>query len=161
MQQTASRYTTWNQPKDNKTDLSIRQVTRVTKKTNHHRKLMVKCGLGVFVYSVLLVFLCAKSASLGYEIEGLNKDISKLETANKRLEFQISQNSSLPQIEAIAVSNLGMEKLDINNSLAVKAEPQPVQIAKQKEKNTADNTASQKPLYKIYTSLSKLAQNSL
>lgn len=161
MQQAAARQTTWNQPMDSKAELSVRQVTRITRKTNHYRKVMIKCGLGIFAYSVLLVFLCAKSASLGYEIEGLNKDISKLETANKRLEYQISLDSSLPRIEQLAASTLGMEKLDINNSIAVKAQPQPVQIAQQNDNTKEDNTVSQKPLYKIYTSLSQLAQNSL
>lgn len=161
MQQAASRYATaWSEPIESQAELSVRQVTRTTTKVNHHRKLMVKSGVGVFLYAVLLVFLCAKSASLGYEIEGLNKDINKLETENNRLEYQISQKSSLSRVEKLAASTLGMEKLDLNNSIAMEVQSQPITIADQADKNE-NNTISQKPLYKIYTSLSHLAQNSL
>jgi len=134
----------------------IRTVVRV--KTNQHRKILVKVGMLLFAYAVLLVFLCAKSASLGYEIENLNKDISKLTTANHRLEYQIARYSSLSRIEKIAVAELGMQRADLKHSIAVKAESKPVQVAS-RQQETAN--LSERPLYKIYTSLSHLAQNSL
>ncbi len=161
MQQAASRYANdWNESIDSKSELSVRQVTKTTKMVNQHRKIMVKCGLGFFIYAVLLVFMCTKSASLGYEIEGLNKDIQKLETENNRLEYQISQKSSLSRVEQIATSQLGMQKVDLQNSIAMEMEAQPVTVAAKENKNV-NNAISQKPLYKIYTSLSHLAQNSL
>jgi len=129
-----------------------------TRISNQYRKLIVKCGFFLFAYAVLLVFLCAKSASLGYDIERLNKDISKLTTANHRLEYQIARYSSLSRIEKIAATELGMQKADLHNSIAVKVQPKPVQVASSQKETT---NLSEKPLYKIYTSLSHLAQNSL
>ncbi|HWQ76236.1 MAG TPA: hypothetical protein VN441_13060, partial [Syntrophomonas sp.] len=83
----------------------------------------------------------------------------KLNTANHRMEYQIAQLSSLPRIEKIATTELGMQKPDLNKSIAVKIEPQPIQVASSQKKETTN--LSEKPLYKIYTSLSYLAQNGL
>lgn len=161
MQQATARYMpTWNDVIDNQAELSVRQVTRTTRKVNQHRKVMVKCGIAFFAYAVLLVFLCAKSSTLGYEIEGLNKDIQNLETANHRLEYQISQKSSLSRVEKLASTKLGMQKLDLNNSIAMEAPSQPLKVASKADPKMS-NTISQKPLYKIYTSLTRLAQNNL
>lgn len=157
MQQVAYNY---SNPWQEKVELSVvepRVRTVVKTRTNQHRKVLVKCGLLVFAYSVLLVFLCAKSASLGYDIDNLNKDINNLTTSNHRLEYQIASYSSLSRIEKIAVTELGMQRADLNNSIAVKAETQPVQVASNHKVTT---NLSEKPLHKIYTSLSHLAQNS-
>ena len=157
MQQVAYNYSnSWQE----KVELSVvepRVRTIVKTGTNQHRKILIKCGLFLFAYAVLLVFLCAKSASLGYDIEKLNKDINKVTTANHRLEYQIACYSSLSRIEKVAVAELGMQRADLNNSIAVKVESQPVQVASRKE----TTNLSEKPLHKIYTSLSHLAQNSL
>ncbi len=159
MQQAASRYSNdWRQEIQEKPELSLRQVTRTTRKVNVHRKIMIKCGFGMFAYAVLLVFLCSKSASLGYDIESLNKEINALETANHRLEFQIAQRSSLSRVEQLASSELGMQKAEMTNSLAMEIKPEPVQVADNSVKSTS-KSVSQKPLLKIYNSLSRLAQN--
>lgn len=135
----------------------VRTVAK-TRNKNQYRKFIVKGGFVLFAYAVILVFLCAKSASLGYEIERLNKDISKLATANHRLEYEIARYSSLSRIEKIAVAELGMQKAELQNTIAVKVDPQPIQVASNQPEVT---NLSEKPLYKIYTSLSQLAQNSL
>ena len=159
MQQVAYKYkNTWQEQVDSPDELRARKVVRTTRQHNQHRKILVKCGLLVFAYAVLLVFLCAKSASLGYDIDNLNKDISKITTANNRVEYQIAQQSSLARIEKIATSELGMQRVDLKNSIAMQVDPQPIKVASQP---TAATNMSQKPLYKIYTSLSRLAQNSL
>lgn len=159
MLQAASRYSSdWRQEIQEQPELSLRQVTRITKKVNQHRKIMIKCGFVMFAYAVLLVFLCSKSASLGYDIENLNKEINALETANHRLEFQIAQGSDLSRVEQLACSQLGMQKAEMTNSLAMEIKPEPVQVAD----NSVDSTSksiSQNPLHKIYNSLSHLAQN--
>jgi len=157
MQQVAYDYSNSWQEKAESSVVEPRVRTVVKTRTNQHRKIVVKCGLLLFGYAILLVFLCAKSASLGYEIENLNKDINKLTTANHRLEYQIASFSSLSRIEKIAVTELGMQRADLNNSIAVKVESQPIQVASRKE----TTNLSEKPLHKIYTSLSHLAQNSL
>lgn len=160
MQQAASRYINdWAQEIPVQPELSRQQVTRTTRNVNQHRKVMVKCVLGLFVYAVILVFLCSKSASLGYEIEGLNKEIGNLETKNHRMEYQIAQMSSLSRVEKIAVSQLGMQNAEMNNSLAMEVQPEPVKVASQPNTDTNSNSISHKPLYKIYNSLSQLAQN--
>ncbi|HPF21063.1 MAG TPA: cell division protein FtsL [Syntrophomonas sp.] len=157
MQQVAYKYAdSWQE----KVELPVIEprIRKVVKtKSNQHRKIMVKAGLFMFGYAVLLVFLCAKSASLGYDIEGLNRDVSKLTTANHRLEYQIASYSSLSRIEKIAVSELGMQRAELQNSIAVKVEPKPVQVAVREQETT---NLSERSLYKIYTSLSHLAQNS-
>ena len=159
MQQVAYKYkNAWQEQVDSPGELRARKVVRTTKQHNQHRKILVKCGLLVFAYAVLLVFLCAKSASLGYDIDNLNKDISKITTANNRVEYQIAQQSSLARIEKIATSELGMQRVDLKNSIAMQVAPQPIRVASQP---TAATNISEKPLYKIYTSLSHLAQNSL
>lgn len=159
MQQVAYKYkNTWQEQVDSPDESRARKVVRTTRQHNQHRKILVKCGLLVFAYAVLLVFLCAKSASLGYDIDNLNKDISKITTANNRVEYQIAQQSSLARIEKIATSELGMQRVDLKNAIAMQVDPQPIQVASQP---TAATNMSQKPLYKIYTSLSRLAQNSL
>lgn len=157
MQQVAYKYSNSWQDKVELSVVEPRVRTVVKTKTNQHRKILVKCGLLLFAYAVLLVFLCAESASLGYDIDNLNKDINKLTTANHRLEYQIACYSSLSRIEKVAVNELGMQRADLNNSIAVKVEAQPVQVASR----TETTNLSEKPLHKIYTSLSHLAQNSL
>ncbi len=161
MQQAASNYSNeWRQEIQEQPELSRQQITTTTRKFNQHRKIMVKCGLGLFAYAVLLVFLCSNSAGLGYEIEGLNKDIQSLESDNHRMEYLIAQGSSLSRVEKIASSQLGMQKAEMNNSLAMEMKPEPVKVAG-KSTNNASNELSQKPLHKIYNSLVHLAQNSL
>lgn len=159
MQQVAYNYSnSWQEQVELPLEPRVSKVVKTTRQHNQYRKVLVKCGLLVFAYAVLLVFLCAKSASLGYQIDNLNKDINNITTDNSRLEYQIAQQSSPSRIEKIATTELGMQRADLKNSIAMKVEPQPIRVASQQ--NEAINM-SQKPLYKIYTSLSHLAQNSL
>ena len=159
MQQVAYNYSnSWQEQVELPVEPRVKKVVRTTRLQNQHRKILVKCGLLLFAYAVLLVFMCAESASLGYQIDNLNKDINNITTDNSRLQYQIAQQSSLSRIEKLATSELGMQRADLKNSIAMKVEPQPIKVASLQ--NEATNM-SQKPLYKIYTSLSHLAQNSL
>lgn len=159
MQQAVSRCADdWRQDLQVQPELSRQKITRTTRKVNQHRKLMVKCGLGFFVYAVILVFLCSKSAGLGYEIEGLNKEIQSLEIENYRIDYQIAMGSDLSRVEKIASSQLGMQKAEMSNSLAMEVKPDRA-IVSSNSTNNNSNTISQKPLHKIYNSLSRLAQN--
>lgn len=159
MLQAATKYADeWSQDIPLQPQPTVRRVTQTTRKVNQHRKIMLQCGLGVFAYAVLLVFLCSKSASLGYNIENLNKDIQQLETSNHRLEYQIASASSLSQIEKRASTELGMKIAETNPALAMEVQPEPVRIA-DKTANTGENQMGQKPLLKIYNSLLQLAQN--
>lgn len=139
---------------------SERIVTKTVNKVNHKRKLLIKTAVSVFGFALLLVFLCIKSATLGYQIEKLELDIQGLETANNRLEFQIAEKSSLERVAQVAVADLGMYKPDTKTSIALGIKAEPIQVATAAVTTTDDNNISQKLLNKMYSSLSRLAQNS-
>jgi cell division protein FtsL len=136
-----------------------RIVKKTVLKVNQKRKLLIKTAILVFSYALLLVFLCIKSATLGYQVEQLKLDVQNIETANNRLDYQIAEKSSLARVERVAVTNLGMYKPDSKTSIAMDVKVQPVQVAS--TATAPDNTSiSQKILDKMYSSLSRLAQNS-
>ncbi|MDD4802420.1 MAG: hypothetical protein PHF24_05700 [Syntrophomonas sp.] len=140
---------------------SIKKVKRTTIKVNHIRKILVKGGIFIFGYALILVFLCISSATLGYRIEKLEKDVLSLETANNRIEYQIAQKTSLDRVEQVASKELGMYKSDDNRSIAMKVNNEPINIAQNlaiTEIASDEQILSQKILRKIYSSLSHLAQ---
>lgn len=133
------------------------RVKKTIKTVNYTRKIVVKFGVAIFVYCLLLVFLCIKSASLGYEIEALKNDIHQLDNSNKQFEYEISQASSLDRIEEVAVRDLGMYKADLKNSFTVDVQNSPVLIASG-VKDVSKRADTNKPLQKLYSNLSRLAQ---
>ena len=137
-----------------------RIVRKTVHKVNNKRKLYIKTAFLFFSFALLLVFLCNMSSTLGYQIEQLNVDIQSLQTANNRLDFQIAEKSSLDRVERVAVSDLGMYKPDSKTSIAVEFKAQPVQVASLAVTTPDDKNISQKILNKMYSSLSRLAQNS-
>jgi cell division protein FtsL len=128
-------------------------------KVNHKRKLYIKSTAIVFGYALILVFLCMKSATLGYQIETLQQDVQNIETSNQRLEYQIAEKSSLPRVEQVASTQLGMYKPDVKTSIALDVQTEPVQVASTSTDATADKSLSQEILNKMYSSLSRLALN--
>ncbi len=150
----------WDTYKSPEAAASVRRIKRTTTKVNHKRKIYIKSGVVVFGYALILVFLCMSSSSLGYKIEGLEKDIQSLETANHRMEYQIAQKTSLDRVAQVAVADLGMYKPDSNKSIAMEIKAEPINIAKTATITTDDKNISQKLLLKVYSSLSRLAQNS-
>ncbi len=141
-----------------------RMVKKVTKrKVNTRKKLLGKIGMALFLYGLFLVFLCIKSATLGYQIVQLEQDISDLQTANERIEYQIAQMTSLQRIEAVAQNELNMCKPDSNINVAVLNADN---LSLQHNSNTAsisEETASAdvngSSLEKLYASLMQLADN--
>ncbi|PKM77631.1 MAG: hypothetical protein CVU90_05990 [Firmicutes bacterium HGW-Firmicutes-15] len=138
---------------------SVRRIKRTTTKVNHKRKIYIKSSIFIFGYALILVFLCMSSSSLGYKIGNLEKDIQNLETANNRMEYQIAQKTSLDRVAQVAVADLGMYKPDLNKSIAMEVKAEPINIAKTVTSTTDDKSISQKLLLKVYSSLSRLAQN--
>lgn len=138
-----------------------RVVRKTVKKVNNKRKLFIKCACLTFGYSLLLVALCIKSATLGYQIEKLEADIQNLETVNHRLDYQIAEKSSLSRVEWVAVTQLGMYKPVSSNkeaSLAMEVKAEPIQVASTSHSSQQQKSLSQKLLDKVYNSWSQLAQ---
>lgn len=142
----------------------IRQtrIRKTVKKVNLKRKLYIKCAFLGFGYAMLLVTLCIKSATLGYQIEKLETDIQNLETANHRLDYQIAAKTSLNRVEWFAASQLGMYKPISSEkaaSLAMDLKSQPISVASNTSSSQSETSLSQKLKNTMYSSWSRLAQN--
>lgn len=140
-------------------DTNTSTVRKKVYKVNNQRKFFIKAIFLMFSMSLLLVFMCIKGATLGYQIEQLQSDIQNLETSNNRLDYQIAEKSSLARIEQIATTQLGMYKPDSSTAIALAAKAEPVQVASAPAAPADDKNISQKLLNKMYSSLSRLAQN--
>lgn len=136
--------------------VKIRKIRK--RKVNHGRKFLVKAGIVVFAYALLLVFLCCQSAVLSYQIEGLEKEVGKLEANYQRTEYQISQQSSLARVEQVATNKLGMYKPDAKVFVPVEYQPSAKDIQLASSDVQASSKAKQdNALYKIYRNLVQLA----
>lgn len=154
---------TWNEEAviEPRTERIVKKV--VKKKANKRKKLLGKLGIGLFLYALLVVFLCIKSASLGYQIVELEKDISVLHTANDRIEYKIAQMTALPRIEAVAQNELHMYKPDnsikvavSNSSYSSTQDSSKVAIV---DENLTPKENEGGSLEKLYLSLMQLADN--
>jgi cell division protein FtsL len=134
-----------------------RRVLRTYRKTSPKR-IMLKLGLLFFIYALLAVFLCIKSATLGYQIVGLQTDIDRLEASNYRMECQIAERTSLARIERIASQEMGMKKALQPLEVAVIEPKKPVEVA-DVTANTVSNRAADSSLKRIYANLLVLAEN--
>lgn len=137
----------------------VRKVRRTYRRSNPQGKSMIKIGLGLFVYALVLVYLCINGSTLGYQIVELERDIHQLETNNQRIEFSIAEKCSLDQIET-AAHQLGMEKPAQGIAVAVIPEIKPIVLADSAETSEV-NRLGQGPLNKLYNNLVMLAQNNL
>ena len=122
------------------------------------RKVFVKTAVALFVYALVLVYLCIKGALLGYQIVELENEIKDLETANNRIEYSIAEKCSLSYIE-IAAHELGMTKAEQGITVAVVPEFEPIIINENDTPTT--NQIGQNPLNKLYNNLLLLAHNNL
>lgn len=121
------------------------------------RRLFFKVGLVFFAYGIVLVYLTFQSASLGYQIVALEKDIERLQISSARLDYEIAQLSSLDSIETRAQQELGMKKPDMKMAMTIPAST--LQAVKAEETQPADvkEEGPGKPLEKVYTALLFLA----
>lgn len=138
----------------------VKKVIRKTsKKSNPGKKIIISLCASLFIYALVAVYFCISSATLGYEIVHLENEVSRLETANQRIEYQIAQESSLGRIEQIAITELGMCLPEKHFSVA--AAPTAVQNSasvETSEEKTNDIKVGNKSLEKIYASLMLLAE---
>jgi cell division protein FtsL len=134
-----------------------RRLRKVRRKKNIRERMVVKIGIFIFCYALLLVFLCTSGASLNYQVISLEKDIEGLQTSNSRLEYEIAQGTSLDQIEKAAGKDLGMHKPDLKLSMVAPVSKTeqvtpPVQVQAQPQSQSDQGT-----LEKIYSALLMLA----
>ncbi|MGE5390590.1 MAG: hypothetical protein ACM3PE_05940 [Deltaproteobacteria bacterium] len=131
------------------------QVRGAYRKPNIGRSLVIKTILFLFAYALLLVYLCIKSSTLGYQIVSLENGIASLETANHSLECSIAQQTSLKRIEMIATRDLGMHRSDTTATVCMNV-PNLVKVA---DNNTATQAAQAQngTLQNIYKNLRRLA----
>ena len=115
-----------------------------------------------FAYALLLVYLCIKSATLGYEIVSLENEIQRMETSNKRMEYAIAQKTSLDVIEKRASEELGMLSPGSEMSYAVAAtilmEKEDIADTTLPKAAANNNINDEKPLEKLYASLILLTE---
>ncbi|HBQ25599.1 MAG TPA: hypothetical protein DD791_04315 [Syntrophomonas sp.] len=140
----------------------VRRIKRVYKKTSSQKTILLKTGFALFVYALLVVYLCIKVSTMGYEIVRLEKDIDKLQASNHMIEFKIAEQVSLDRVEMLATKNLGMCKPDVSRSIVVAAQkPEPVDLASQTsvaDINQNNTKIGEKTLQKLYSNLMLLAE---
>lgn len=125
------------------------------------KKKMLCKVIGVFfIYAVILVYLCVKSAVLGYQIVDLEKEIHNIENENLRIQYLTENSCSLEMVEKIAINELHMVKPEQEIDVAVL--PAEVKVAPLKrmaagEQTGEDKNGKEKPLYRLYSNLAFLA----
>ncbi|WP_054694535.1 hypothetical protein [Syntrophomonas palmitatica] len=146
----------FHNPAANVNDRQYRRVKKKYKQVNPHKALLVRVSVFLFAYGLLIVFLCIKSATLGYQIVQLQNDIAKTEAANHKLEYSIAQQTSLKRVEMIASTQLGMYPAKNQFQFTIEAPPK-MQVA---GRNLAAQPVEMgdKTLRSIYKNLRILAQ---
>lgn len=144
----------WEEP-PTKLQPQVKRVKKTYKKVNCKRKILVKFGIFAFIYALILVYLCIKGATLGYQIVALEKELYNYEAANARLQYAIQETCSLEKVEQIAVNELGMYKPDKHLLVAYS---EPIVTIQENNNNNVISETEEKPLYKLYTSLLLLAE---
>jgi len=134
-----------------------RRVLRTYRKICFKRTIF-KLGVLLFIYALLVVFLCIKSATLGYQIVQLQNDIEHLEASNYRMECQIAEKTSLARIERIACQELGMKKALQPLEVAM-IKPGKAQGVAEVTHKPASNQVVDGSLKRIYANLLVLAEN--
>jgi cell division protein FtsL len=129
-------------------------VKRTKNSVKQKRKILFAGGSVLLGYAVFLVFLCIQSATLSYQINSLEKDVSQLQTSQNRMNYQIAQAQSLDRVQKIAEQQLGMSVPAINASVRIE-EKQPVVVASQTLQGA---TGSKNFLQRLSANISHLAQ---
>ena len=75
-------------------------------------KFIIKIVLIVFLFTLMLVYLIQHNyvMRINYEKQAYKKQLTELRRENELLAIEASKQSSLAQIDAAAVSDLGMVK---------------------------------------------------
>lgn len=134
-------------------------VKKTYTRTDNRKKVLIKSVVLLFIYALVLVYLCITISTLGYQIVHLENDIHQLEKANARLQCEIQETCSLERIEQVAIKDLGMHEADKRIAVAAVDEKIVAEPVKRSNKNTGTQVG-EKPLQKLYCSLKVMAGNS-
>lgn len=141
---------------------SVERIRRVYQKSNPRKRTLIKMGMALFAYAIILVYLCITVSTMGYKMVHLEKDIEKLQDANHMLEFKIAEQVSLDRVEMVATRQLGMCKLDAKKAITVAAcKPETVQVADQRATGSdleSNTSIGERSLQKLYSNLMLLAE---
>ena len=104
-------------------------------------RLCVLAAIAIFFgFALYYTSLSAIIASKGYQLEQVKAEISRLKTANERLELTLASMSSLDKVEKIAVEKLGMEKPVSDGAALVVSGPSiPVKATDEEETEAVDD----------------------
>ncbi|MGI6435347.1 MAG: hypothetical protein ACOX0F_08310 [Syntrophomonadaceae bacterium] len=133
----------------------VRRVRKTYRKVSIG-KLLFKVGMAAFAYGLVLVFLCLKASTLGYQIVQLETDIHQLESSNQRLQYEIEKKVSLDYVEQYALTQLGMDKAQEHIKIA-SAGVTPADTAAGASAPVSVSQKEEPTLHKIYASLVQLA----
>ena len=104
----------------------VRVRSRAVKRSSAERKglrkkffFMVGALFLLLLFGIYYTALTAAVARQGYKLEKLQSEIERIQNENERLEFVVSQMSSLDRIEKEAVEKLGMKKPDLEKIIFV------------------------------------------
>lgn len=147
----------WEAPAPEQELPRVKRVKKTYRKVSKG-KVLAKLGLAAFVYGLVLVFLCLKASTLGYQIVQLETDIRHLESSNQRLQYEIEKQVSLDYVEKYAITNLGMYRPEQNIKVASAATGASDAARVSTPATVSDN--QDKTLHKIYASLVQLAEHS-
>ena len=135
-----------------------KRVKKIVRTRKNRRSMIIKSGVFLFLYALLLVYICIKGAGLGYQIVALEKEIDNLTTANARLEYEIAEATALGNIEKLAFDELGMHKADLKLSRVVDT-PGENKVMQLAESNVQSlSSEKQGALEKVYHALLTLAE---
>lgn len=163
MVQAGYDYSNWDYqyiPEPTRNEKRIQKKRKVSKNTR--KNVIFKISIIAFAYALLLVYLCIKSATLGYEIVSLENEIQRMETSNKRMEYAIAQKTSLDIIEKRAIEELGMlspgSEMSYAVAVVIPMEKEDMSDTTPPNAAASDNINDEKPLEKLYASLMLLTE---
>lgn len=133
-------------------------VKKTHKKVNGKRKFVLKLIALAFIYGLILVYICIKSATLGYQIIALEQDIKGYEASNNKLQYYIQENCSLDKIELMAINDLGMNRPNSHLAVALSNNYNTTTEAVNQTDEIDISVVEEKPLYKLYSNLLILAE---
>lgn len=150
----------WDWEEEFQVSTTVRKLKRTKyKKVRTGKLFLIKGGVCVFIYALVLVFLCIKSATLGYEIVDLKNEINSLDTGNKRIEYKLARIRNLENIEKVAIQELGMYKPEEHLTVAAVQTTIESETAASPGPVAVNSEAGKAPLQKIYAGLVQLAEH--